>query len=218
MRCGSQLDRYSLVFLDEPALIHEEGSAAQKCQRILIVCRDHNSRSVAVNFLEKFDDFKARVRIEVTGGLIGQQKRRAIDQGARDTHTLSLARRKDTRRGMLVLLETDQLDELLSANPRLSVGQTPDLCRESDIFNDRKSVNQSRILENQPQLTPKTGQRRCVEAVEVASIDDRATAGQFLLREEDAHQSRLARARWPGHENELTGRDVEAQIAKRDAA
>ena len=218
MRCGSQLDRYSLVFLDEPALIHEEGSAAQKCQRILIVCRDHNSRSVAVNFLEKFDDFKARVRIEVTGGLIGQQKRRAIDQGARDTHTLSLARRENAGRGVFVLLETDQLDELLGANPRLSMRQAADLCRERDVFNNGQPVDQSRILKNQPEFAPKSRQRRCVGAVEVASIDDRATAGQFLLRKEDAHQSRLARARWPGHENELTGRDVEAQIAKRDAA
>ncbi len=59
----------------------------------LVVSRDENGRAHLVNFAEERHDFARRLRVEVSGRLVGQEQRGLADDRARDGDSLLLSTR-----------------------------------------------------------------------------------------------------------------------------
>ena len=64
-----------------------------------LVGDDDDGLALAVEVGEEVEDLVAGLGVEVAGGLVGQEERRALDQGAGDRHPLALAARHLVRAG-----------------------------------------------------------------------------------------------------------------------
>ena len=58
---------------------------------VLLVRHQHDGYAPAVQALEHGHDFHARVRVEVSGRLVGEHQNRIVHDGTRDRHALLLA-------------------------------------------------------------------------------------------------------------------------------
>src|SRR3990167_2891931 len=105
---GARLQRHrvgvALIALDHA--VHEMHDAFRICGHVGLV-RDHQHGDAlfGVQVPEQFHDLLAAVRVEVAGGLVGQQHLRLGDDGARDGHALLLPAREFARRVVLPTLE-----------------------------------------------------------------------------------------------------------------
>ena len=63
--------------------------------------------------LEEREDLEARARVEVAGGLVGEEHRRARDERARDRDALLLAAGELVRCVMHAIAETDGVERLV---------------------------------------------------------------------------------------------------------
>ncbi len=101
--------------------------------------------------------------VEVTGGLVGQQQRRRMDQRAGDGHALHLAAGELMRQAVAQGVEFDPGEAL--ARDCAGVGVAGKKQREFDIFEGRQGVKQLERLEDEANLgAADFGERSIVEA------------------------------------------------------
>src|SRR6476661_63500 len=77
-----------LVARDDAVL--DENHAVGKLRDVVLVRDQHDGVALAVQLVEQGHDLSAGLRIQVAGGLIGQDDGGLIDQSARDGHALAL--------------------------------------------------------------------------------------------------------------------------------
>ena len=64
---------------------------------LLLVCHQKHGVSTAVDGEQQLHDLVRRLLIEISGGLVGKENHRVVDQGAGDGHALSLSAGQLTR-------------------------------------------------------------------------------------------------------------------------
>ena len=77
--------------------------------------------------------------VEVAGGLVGQQKRRMIDDGAGDGHALLLAAGERARLVMHAPVDSQQLQDLLKSAVSGSPAASGDVARDRDVVRLRSA-------------------------------------------------------------------------------
>ena len=90
------------VELDDPAAHHVDDA--------LVVGGHHHGGPGLVDAVEQAHDALARGRVEVAGGLVGQQDQRAVDERPGDGHALLLTARQLVREAVLLAGQADQLE------------------------------------------------------------------------------------------------------------
>jgi hypothetical protein len=139
------------VTRDSAAVQYER--ALRQPDSLAHVMRDQDAREIAVNHCIPDYCFNAHsgLFIQSGSGLVQQEHRRRICQGARKRNTLRLSARKIGYGSRAVAFEPDppqQLIDLLNRN-RLST-----LCRPETQVVGYSSREEKRPLRNQPDLSP----------------------------------------------------------------
>src|SRR5436305_1048307 len=74
----------------------------------LVVRRHQHGRAGAVDAVEQAHDADRRARVEVPGGLVGQEDQRSVDEGAGDRYALLLTAGQLIREVVALLAEADE--------------------------------------------------------------------------------------------------------------
>src|SRR5699024_12254716 len=91
--------------------------------------------------------FRSR-RVDVSGGLVGQQDLRAVDEGARDGHALLLTTGELVGHPPGLALQTDQFHDLWDDLADEPSGLADDLQGEGDVLEDVLVDRKSKVLED----------------------------------------------------------------------
>ncbi len=132
------------VELDHPA--------AHRVDDGVVVRGHHHGGAGSIDAVEQLHDVDRRRRVEVPGGLVGQQDQRPVHERARDRHALLLAARQLVRVVLHLVLQPDQLDDLRHA--RLDdVLRLPDhVERERHVLVHGLVGEQLEVLEDRPHV------------------------------------------------------------------
>src|SRR2546425_7634710 len=113
---------YGEVVAPEPAVA--EGEAATGVGGdVELVGDEHDGQPAAVEALQERQHFHARARVEVAGGLVGQDDGRIVDERPRDGHALLLAARELARMMGLAIGEPHRLQARPGAAAALAGGE-----------------------------------------------------------------------------------------------
>src|SRR4051812_25757289 len=85
---------------------------AHHIDHLLVVGRDEDRSTDAVDPVKELHDTYARVRVEIPGWLVGDEDRRLGDEGAGDRDPLLLATRELIWKRLSLISETDELQDL----------------------------------------------------------------------------------------------------------
>ena len=100
--------------------VAEAQHAARVARDVGLVRDQHDGHALAVELLEQRHDLQAGARVEVAGGLVGEDQRGRVDQRARDRHALLLAAGELRRLVVGALGEARRCASISSARARRS--------------------------------------------------------------------------------------------------
>ncbi len=177
--------------------------------------RDQQQRRAEPRVLleQMVDDRLAGGAVEIAGRLVGQQQRRAGDEGARDRDALLLAARQLAGIVPQAMPEPDPSQRRLGQ--REGVAMPSQFERDRDVLARRHRRQQVKALEHDPDMTPpQPRQPAFVEAAQVLPGHDDPPGARPLDAGDDHHQARLARSRRADQRDRLAGRDGERDAAQ----
>ena len=155
------------------------------------------------------------VRVEVAGGLVGQQKGGAVDQGAGYRGTLHLAAAHLVGEGVRPGGQTGQIEHFHGPGARLARFVPAEEEGKFDIFHRSHGGEQIEKLEYDAQpLAPVSGERGVVRAIQTQPIDGDLAGRRLIEAAKEIEQSALAAAARAGHRGKGPRRDLEADVAQ----
>ena len=101
--------------VDGLALVEHDDAARAHLEQRAVVRREEHRGPALVDLLEEAEDVDRELRVEVAGGLVGEDERRLADDRARDRDALLLAARQDGRGVLAAPREPDALERLADA-------------------------------------------------------------------------------------------------------
>src|SRR5215211_4040128 len=181
-----------------------EGDLAAEPGRDPGVVGDHHHRhpALAVEAGQQFQDLLARARVEVAGGLVGQQHGRVADQGPGDGHPLLLAPRELGGPVLEPVPEPDRGQGLGGQPPPLGPAKAPVDKGQADVGDRRGPGQQLEVLEHEPDdPVADRGQLVLGQPGDVAAVEAQGPRGRPVQPAEQPQQGRLARPARPhdGH-------------------
>src|SRR6185436_14160344 len=117
-----------------------------------LVRHDDDRLSVSVQLVEQGEDLDARLRIEITGRLVGEQDRRIRDERARDRDPLALTARELVRQVIRAVGETDALEHALGLGLALREAQPAVDQRLHDVLQRVRTRQQVEALKDEADL------------------------------------------------------------------
>ena len=141
-----------------PSFAKDDAARPESLDQVHIVRRDHHGHADVVEALEQLHDLEREIRIQVAGGLIGDQQRRLGDDRPRDADALLLAGRELERAGIFSLPSRPTWSS--AARTRLSISRlgTPAMISGSaTLSRDGSVVQQLVILEHHADLAAELG-------------------------------------------------------------
>ena len=167
---------------------------------------------------EEAEDVFAVGGIEIAGGLIGQNERGAVDEGAGDGDALLFAAGKLRGQGGGARGEADAREGDRDAGGALGSGDAGELERELDVFGGGEGGEQMEKLEHGADaLAAEAGEpiaRECVDALAVEG--DGASVGAIDAAEAIEERG-LAAAGGPGQRDAFAGGNGERHIGEHGA-
>src|SRR6185369_3025484 len=106
-------------------------------------------QSIPVESLKQGDDGFTGFSIEVSGGLIGQQQHRVINQGARNRYPLHFTSGQLLRQMLSTLCQANYLEKLVDVLVSAAAGEQG---RQGNIFGHCQRRHQTKMLEYEPDL------------------------------------------------------------------
>jgi hypothetical protein len=133
------------------------------------------------------------LRVEVAGGLVGEQEQRPVHEGARDRDALHLAARKLARIGAGSSGEPHRGEHLEDARPRLRGGHAVERKGQGDVLRDREMGQQVERLEHEADARPAQQRARSViERRDVPAFEDDAAAVRGIEPRDQVEKRGLA--------------------------
>ena len=175
---------------------------------------DHG-RARAVDAVEQAHDADRGGRVEVAGGLVGQQDQRPVHERPGDRDPLLLATGElvgEVRRPS----STSPTSSRIAGTWDLTtwLGPADDLERERHVLEHGLVGEQLEVLEDAADVAAQVRDLPAVELADVLAGDEDAALGRVLLLVEEADERRLARARRADQEDELALLDVDVGVAE----
>ena len=199
----------------QPPVVERDHAAAHLVDHLAVVRRHHDRRPGAVDPVEQLHDPDRGVGVEVPGRLVADQKRRVVDDGARDRDALLLtARELVGKRGHLVR-EPDEVEHLGHLAADRAAAFALHLQRVGDVLGRRTVREQLEVLEDAADVAAQVRHLRALEARQVAAADDDLARGRLDLLQHEPDHRRLARAGGPDDEDEVALLDHERDVRQR---
>ena len=177
----------------------------------LSVVRDHYDRqsALAVKAGDDFHDLDRNGRVQVSGGLVGEQDGGFVDQGARDGHALLLAARQLI--GVIALAAGQPHHRKQGLGALRPVGGPSGVKqRQLHIFQRRGAGEQVEALEDEPDsAAADCGQLLIIERSDVHALQQIAARGGPVQAAQNVHQRGFAGSRSPHNGHELAALDIE---------
>src|SRR5258705_2740308 len=181
------------------------------------VVRGHDQRRAElVDAREELDDLPARHRVEVAGGLVGDEDARPVDERARDRGALLLATGELARKVVAPRREANEREGALGLFAHEASFVTGGDESERHVLGDRLAGQELEVLEHDADLSAEPMDARTRHASHVLAIDDDTTGRRELLTDEESDECRLAGAGCADEKDEVARVDAQVYIAQRE--
>src|SRR5581483_9650412 len=198
----------------QPSLVQDQPARVVFVHQGNIVGGDDDGGAGFVELDEQAKKALAEIGIDVAGRLVGQQKLRPRDDGARDGGALLLAARQDRREGVDALAEPDPLQKFDHLGPIGGFLAAEHAQRQRHVLVGRHVIEQAKVLEYDADAAAQGGAAVLAQGRgDLVEHGDQA-AGRAQRQEQEAQQRRLAGARWAGEELERPAVEPEGQVAQ----
>lgn len=155
---------------------------------------EHDRRAgFAVERFEKIEHAHTGVRVEISGGLVGEKNARRVGEGSRYCYTLLLAAGELHREVMAALPESYTLEELIRSRSRTV--NALKLEGYLNVLSRGKRGDQLETLEDEADLfASELGALVLTHCSEVVAVEDHLAASWCIESGEKPEQGRLAAA------------------------
>ena len=165
--------------------------------------------------MEKLEDARGVVRVEIAGRFVGEQKRRAVNQRAGHGGALHFASAHLVREGRGARGEADQSEHFGGASAGLLRPGAAEEKREFDVFHRRHRGEQVEKLENDAEAFAAVGgEFRFAGCVERETVHGDLACGRLVEAAEEVEERALAATARAGHRAERVRRDFQRHVAQ----
>ena len=213
IQCGI-IGSLSLV-ADDLAVVQLDDALAHRVDDLLVVRGHHDGGAGAVDGVQHLHDAQRRSRVEVAGGLVGQQDLRMVHVGAGDGHALLLAAGQLVRVVAFLAGQTDRLQHLRHQGANRGAAGADHLQREGHVLPDRLVVEQLVVLEHEADRPPVLRHLTVGQTAQVVAGHADLAVRRLLLAQEQAQQRGLARARCTHQKHEVAAFHVQRDVVER---
>ena len=179
------------------------------------MCGHHHGGAGAVDAVEQLHDPDAGGGVEVSGGLVGDQDRRTVDERTSDGNALLLTTGQLAGVAVFFAGQTDELDHLRDDLGDQVARASGHLEGEGHVLVDGLVGEQPEVLEDGADLAAQLGHLPVREPGDVLAGDVDRALRRPLLAQDQSQQGRLARTRGPDQEDELALVDLERDVVER---
>lgn len=152
------------------------------------------------NLLEQLEDVCGVVRVEVTGGFVGQQQGGTVHQRAGDGGALHLAAAELVGKGAGAFREADQVEQLRRPHAGFADAVAAEEQGQFDIFDRGHGGEEIEKLEDDAEaFAAVSGEGGVIRAVEGETVDEDFARGGLIESAEQVEQSAFAAAAGSGH-------------------
>jgi acyl-CoA thioesterase-1 len=195
----------------DPPVAHPDHALGVLGDAGVVRHQDDGDPLLLVELLEHLQHLLARARVEVAGGLVGEQQARLVDERAGDRDALLLAAGELRRVVVEPLAEPHALQQLRRAALGLAVGDRVVRVRQRHhhVLQRAGAGQQVEVLEDEPDLAV-ADERAAVgaEGGNLLAIEPVFAGRGVVETPEDVHERALARATGAHQGDELAARDV----------
>jgi 23S rRNA pseudouridine1911/1915/1917 synthase len=165
--------------------------------------------------LEQFEDARGVVRVEVAGGLVGQEEGGAVNQGAGNGGPLHFAAAHLVGEGVGPGGQTDEVEHFRGAVAGLAGFLTAEQEGQFGVLDGRHGRKEIEKLEdNAEAFAAVSGEGGIVGPVESEAVHVDFAGGRLVESAEQVEQGAFAAPAGSGHGNEFGGGDLQSEIAQ----
>ena len=165
--------------------------------------------------MEQFEDAGSVVRVQVSGGLVGQEEGGAVDQGAGNGGALHFAPAHLVGEGAGAGGQADEVEHLRGAGAGLAGFLAAEKEGEFGVLDGRHGGKEIEKLEdNAESFAAVGGEGGVIGSVEGKPIDRDLARGRLVESAEQVEQGAFAAAARSGHGDEFGGGDLQAHFAQ----
>ncbi len=204
------------VFLvaHDPAVVQFDHALAHGVDDLLVVRGHDDGGSRAVDGVQHLHDAERGGRIEVAGGLVGEQDLRMVHICAGDGHTLRLAAGKLLRVVVLLAGEPNGLQHLRHQRFDGGTAGADHFQCERDVLPHRFVVQQLVVLEHKADGAAVMRHLPRRQTAQIVAADVDLTVGGLLLTQQQTQQCGFAGAGSAHQKDEITSFDVETDVVQ----
>src|SRR5438034_279778 len=217
MRFQSRCMVPSCIFVsDNLATFNGHHPPPHHVDNLAVVRRHHHGRPTRVDLQQQLDDLPRCRRVQVAGGLIGEEDPWIMDERPRDGHPLLLTAGQLVGELGFLALQPDDAEHFLDLGLEVAQGALGNPQGEGDILEDREIGQQLEILEDHADLPAQERQVAPLQPAQILSLHRNRAGGDLLLPDQETNQGRLPRTARPDQEDEILLGNLEGHIPQRD--
>ena len=118
-------------------------------------------------------DFKRKIRIEIAGGLIGDEQFRACNDGPGYSNALLLAGGQGLRVAFLFVQQADLFERRTYTAPRFAIAHAGNNQRQRDVVEDGTVIKKLVILEDHADLPPVSRDLAALHTPRILAVNDK---------------------------------------------
>jgi hypothetical protein len=212
------LDGEAIWDIERFAVVEDDDASRAYFEECAVVGSEEDCGAGFVNLLEEAEDIEGELWVEVTGGLVGEDKGGLTDDGAGDGDTLLLTAGEDPRGVIATSCEPDAFEGFADAGSNEALRKSKDLEGDGDVFRDRPGVDELEVLEDDAKISAKERDGLGGETGDVATEEKDTAVVNGIGSVEEAEHGGFAGAAGAGDEDELTAFDDEVDAAQNGQA
>ena len=187
---------------DDAAFAKHDAPRTDLIDEMHIVAGDDHRHADLVEALEQFHDLERELRIEIAGGLIGNEQRRLRHHRPRDADPLLLAGREFQGERFLLAEQADLIQRRPHAFVDFALRNAGDDQRQRHIVGHRPVMQQFVILKHHADLPAKLRDAARLDARGILIVDDHLAARGPFDECDQFQDAALARPRMAGQKGQ----------------
>ena len=175
-----------LVHVDHPSgdFFHDE----------LIVGGDDDGRPFSIQIFKDSDDLKTVLGVQVSGGFIGEEERRMIDERSSDRHALLFSPGEFARVGVGPVSDVHRFKDLRDRAPDVAFGLANGAHGVGHIFPDPLVGKEAKVLRHDAHLPAQERNVGLLKKLQALTVQPDFAGGLFDLPREQFQEGGLTRS------------------------